>query len=134
ARLTGGYAWFLRVALRGWPAVLGVSVVLIALAGGMLYFDVLGRELVPSEDQSRFVVHVLCPVGSSIKQVDELLQECETILVARDDVQSLLTTVATESGQLMNEADIFVQLVPQDQRPLKQQQIILEVREELAAV
>ena len=36
----------------------------------------------------------------------------------------ILTTVATEPGQLMNEADIFVQLVPQHQRKLTQQQLI----------
>src|SRR5262249_44643082 len=79
-------------------------------------------------------VHVICPVGSSIDQVDELLQDCESRLAARDDVAGLLTTVATEPGQLMNEADIFVHLVPQDQRKLKQQQIIREIREDLSHI
>src|SRR5262249_46181952 len=98
--------------------VICFSVALILLAAAFFAFDLLGRELVPSEDQSRFVVHVRCPVGSSIKQVSELLQECENVLVDHHEVAGLLTTVATEPGQLMNEADIFVHLVPQEQRPV----------------
>ncbi len=133
-KLTLGYTRLLRLSLRAWPVVLLVSLGLIVLAAGMLYFNVLGRELVPSEDQSRFVVHVICDVGSSLKQVDDLLQECEMRLTGRFDVQSLLTTVATETGQLMNEADIFVQLVPMKQRRLTQKRIMEEVREELSSI
>src|SRR5262249_2379701 len=84
--------------------------------------------------ESRFLVHVICPVGSSIDQIDELLKDCEDRLARRDDIDKLLTTVATEPGQLMNEADIFVSLKPQNQRKLKQQQIIREVRADLEAI
>src|SRR5262249_24773394 len=117
-RMTAGYARMLAWSLRHWGFVLFQGEGLIAVAFVFLYYDVLGRELVPSEDQSRFVVHLVCPVGSSIDQVDELLQECEARLTDRPDVAGILTTVATERGQLMNEADIFVQLVPQDERPV----------------
>jgi multidrug efflux pump subunit AcrB len=119
-KLTNAYARLLGWSLGHSGTVLVLSGGLIALTFAMLYFDVLGRELVPSEDQNRFVVHVVCPVGSSIDQVDELLQDCEARLVERPDVAGILTTVATERGQLMNEADIFVQLVPQDERQVKQ--------------
>jgi multidrug efflux pump subunit AcrB len=131
-KTTTGYAWLLRRSLRWWPVVLLQGLALIVIAVVMLAFDVLGRELVPSEDQSRFVVRVVCPVGSSIDEVDRLLGRCEERLMARDDVRDILTTVATEPGQLMNEADIFVRLVPHDQRRLKQQQIIEAVRAELS--
>src|SRR5262249_25657146 len=52
----------------------------------------------------------------------------------RAEVASILTTVATESGQLMNEADIFVQLVPQNERKLTQQQLMEIVRAELRQI
>ena len=66
--------------------------------------------------------------------MDELLQECEARLVERAEVADLLTTVATEPGQLMNEADIFVHLVPQSDRQKKQQQIMAEVRADLETI
>jgi HAE1 family hydrophobic/amphiphilic exporter-1 len=128
------YRWLLRVSLKRWGFVLLVSLLLILVAVGFLYFDVLGRELVPSEDQSRILVHVICPVGSSITQVSDLLAECEQRLADRAEVQSILTTVATESGQLMNEADIFVQLVPQGQRKITQQKLAQEIRAELREI
>jgi HAE1 family hydrophobic/amphiphilic exporter-1 len=130
-KMTVAYARLLRLSLAAWPAVLAVGAVLILVAWGMIYFDVLGRELTPSEDQSRFIAHVVLPVGSSIDQVDRLLAECEAFLARRDDVEGMLTTVASEPGQLMNEADIFVHLVPQQARPLRQKDVMEEVRREL---
>src|SRR5207248_4962253 len=55
-------------------------------------------------------------------------------LQAMPEVASFLTTVATEPGQLMNEADVFVQLVPRAQRGLTQTQVMKQVRESLADV
>jgi multidrug efflux pump subunit AcrB len=133
-RLAVAYRWLLAVSLRHWGVVLLGSGLLIALAVAFLYFDILGRELVPSEDQSRLLVHIICPVGSSITQVSHLLAECENRLVERPEVQSLLTTVATESGQLMNEADIFVQLVPRSQRDRSQQELMIDIRNELRQI
>lgn len=133
-QLSRAYATSLRWALAAWPIVLGISLALILVAGWMIYANVLGTELVPSEDQSRFVVRVICPVGSSIGQVDQLLQECEGVLVGQPEILGLLTTVATEPGQLMNEADIFVQLYPHDERKKTQRQVISEVRDALDQV
>jgi multidrug efflux pump subunit AcrB len=128
------YRRLLELALKYWAVVLANSAALIAAAGAFLYFDLIGRELVPGEDQSRILVHVICPVGSSIDQVSRLLARCENKLVQREEVGSILTTVATESGTLMNEADLFVQLVPQNQRGLKQQKLIEIIREELREI
>jgi HAE1 family hydrophobic/amphiphilic exporter-1 len=128
AKITQAYAWLLRISLKLWPAIVVMSMILILVTGAMLYLDVLGQELVPTEDQSRFIVHVHCEVGSSIQHVSAQLQDCENILADRADVAGFLTTVATEQGQLMNEADIFVHLRPHSERALSQRQIMQEVR------
>jgi HAE1 family hydrophobic/amphiphilic exporter-1 len=133
-RLTAGYAWLLRWSLRYWPIVITQGLALIALAFVFIYFDLLGRELTPSEDQSRFIVHVVCPVGSSLDYVSERLSLCEQKLQQREDVASFLTTVATEPGQLITEADIFVQLVPQHERRLKQKLVMADVRADLEKI
>src|SRR5262249_47210403 len=133
-RLTRLYRVLIRWSLRLWWLVLLQSGVLIAVTAAFLYFDLLGRELVPTEDQSRLLVHVVCPVGSNIKDVGDLLTECEKRLEARPEVKSTLTNVATERGQLMNEADIFVQLTPKNQRELSQQELIEIVRADLESI
>ena len=134
ARTTEGYAWLLDWSLRHWGVVLAQGGVLIALAGVFIGFDLLGRELVPSEDQSRLVVHVVCRIGSSIDAVDERLQQCEAILQDTPEVASFLTTVASEPGQLMTEADIFVQLMPRHDRKKTQQELMREIRTKLSQI
>src|SRR5262249_25167631 len=44
-----------------------------------------GRELVPSEDQNRFVVSVICPVGSNLAYVDDMLKKGEEALTELKD-------------------------------------------------
>ena len=134
ARMTAGYAGLLAWSLRHWLFIVGQGVALIAVAVAFIVFGILGMELTPSEDQSRFVAHVVCRIGSSIEYVDDRLQECERRLQAMPEVASFLTTVATEPGQLMNEADIFVQLVPRSERSQSQLQVMKHVRDALSDV
>jgi len=137
--------WFLNHTTSVYSKLLGYSLkhsnlvlvfgLFIALATGIFVgIGVLGQELVPSEDQSRLLVHVVCPVGASIDEIGNLLGRCETILADRNEVAGIMTAVATESGLLMNEADIFVQLVPRSDRLLTQQQLVPLIRKELLQV
>lgn len=129
--LTAAYLGLLRFSLRVPALVLLIGAGIGGIAVWMLYHDVLGRELIPSEDQSRFVVHVVCPVDSNIEQVKELLRECEERLLNREDVAGVLTTAGSENGQLIFEADIFVNLIPKDRRAKNQKQIMNEIRLDL---
>ncbi|MCI0641061.1 MAG: efflux RND transporter permease subunit [Gemmataceae bacterium] len=133
-KTTAGYARLLAWSLSYKSAVLIPSAGLIALAFLFIYFNVLGMELVPTEDQSRFVARIIAPVGSSIDYIDDRLQHCERKLQSRPDVASFLTTVAAEPGQLINEADIFVQLTPRHERKLTQHEIMAQVRADLEKV
>ncbi|QEL15855.1 efflux RND transporter permease subunit [Limnoglobus roseus] len=129
--VTAAYLRVLRFSLRVPALVLLVGAAIGGVAVWMLAAGVLGKELIPSEDQSRFVVHVVCPVDSNIEQVKGLLRECEETLLVRDDVAGVLTAAGSESGTLIFEADIFVNLVPKDQREQSQQEIMSEIRSQL---
>jgi HAE1 family hydrophobic/amphiphilic exporter-1 len=161
ARLSRWYEATLRVTLRHKWWVVPMSA---ALAGMALFFvyglnvrlpDVLarasgrqsiqvkpvGRELVPSEDQSRFVVNVICPVGSSIDYIDDMLNKGEKILAGLEDpvtkkgvVQTMFAAVSIRPGQLVSEGILFIRLVPIHERSLTQTQIITEVRKRLAVI
>lgn len=149
--VAGAYRLLLRQALRHQAAVMVLGTVVAAsawlfLSGASVSFPEsaaritgikrvdfrpIGRELVPSEDQNRFIVNVVCPVGSSIDYVDERLVECEEALIGlRDPVtgEDLLATlysaVSIRPGALVSEGIIFARLVPRDQRTLTQSQVI----------
>jgi HAE1 family hydrophobic/amphiphilic exporter-1 len=95
----------------------------------------IGQELVPSEDQNRFVVNVICPVGSSIDYVDEMLQRGEEIIVGLKDpvtkehvAASVFAAVSIRPGALISEGINFVRLVPAEERSWTQFEIMNEIR------
>lgn len=159
--LTRFYAWILRHSLRHqwWviPASLllaasallfafGLSIPLpepLAKVYGQPSFTVkpVGRELVPSEDQNRFIINVVCPVGSSIDYVDEMLQRGEEILAHMKDPKSeedivagFFAAISIRPGSLISEGILFVRLIPAHQRVLTQTDVINKVRQEFAKV
>ncbi len=131
---TNMYEKLLVYSLKHTYFILGAGFLIAIATAGFLWMGILGQELVPTEDQSRLLVHVVCPVGASIDEIGNLLGRCETILSDRNDVAGFMTAVATESGLLMNEADIFIQLVDRSNRKLTQQQLVPVIRGELSQI
>jgi len=106
-----------------------------------------GRELVPSEDQSRFVVNVICPVGSSIDYVDEMVRHGENILAGLKDPVTgegvIATTFGSASirpGSLITEGIVFVRLISRfdedgvERRTMHQSDVMNTVRRAYAAI
>jgi multidrug efflux pump subunit AcrB len=101
----------------------------------------IGKELVPSEDQNRFIVNVICPVGSSIDYVDQMLAKGEDILIGLTDPQTEKEVVATafaavaiRPGSLISEGILFVRLIPADQRSWTQTDVMNAARKQFAQV
>ncbi len=160
-RLTRLYSWILKRALRHalWaiPAglllsaasllfVLGLDVPLPEPAASWLgrprwTIKPLGRELVPSEDQSRLSITLICRVGSSIHYVDEKMQQAEERLVGLIDpvtgqevVATFFAATSIRPSQLISEGIIFVRLIPADQRSWTQADVINEIRKRLGTI
>jgi multidrug efflux pump subunit AcrB len=157
-RLTRWYAVVLRRALRHTWYIVPTSLLLASLAllfvfglhvplpGWLadwtgkeaLTVKQIGRELVPSEDQNRFVINVICPVGSNIDYVSGMLAKGEEELVHLTDpttgkevVASMFAAVSVRPGTLLSEGTMFVRLIPADQRSWTQTDVINEVRKRL---
>jgi HAE1 family hydrophobic/amphiphilic exporter-1 len=134
------------LALTALLFVLGVNIKLPApvaqlIGKNRLTMAPVGRELVPSEDQSRFVVNVICPVGSSIDYIDEMLQQCEAIMADVEDpatgknvLATMFAAVSIRPGQLVSEGILFIRLIPIKERTLTQSDVIAEARKRLSTV
>ena len=93
----------------------------------------IGRELVPSEDQNRFVVNLICPVGSNIEYVDEMIRKGENIMagikdpVTGEDVfAGFFAATSIRPGTLITEGTLFVRLIPADKRVWTQTEVMNE--------
>jgi HAE1 family hydrophobic/amphiphilic exporter-1 len=160
-RLARLYAGVLRISLRHqwWVApaslLLAASALLFvygvdlrlpapvanALGRQKISLRPIGRELVPSEDQNRFVVNVICPVGSSVDYVDEMLVKGEEILAdlrdpvtGKEIVASMFAAISIRPGSLLSEGILFVRLIPANERSWTQTDCIHETRKRLATI
>jgi multidrug efflux pump subunit AcrB len=153
-KLTRFYGWTLGHALRHQWWVIPASVLLAASALVFIFglelripgttaavnIKPLGRELVPSEDQNRCLVNVICPVGSSIDYVDDMLARGEKIMREMKDAQgtevvaTFFSAVSIRPGSLVSEGILFVRLIPAEERTLTQTEIIQKIRKEFGKV
>src|SRR5262249_35807319 len=153
-QLTRWYRVVLRMALRHQWYVVPTSVALAASAlvfafgvdmplpgwvtniSGLSRLSIkpVGKELVPSEDQNRFIMIVICPVGSSIDYVDEMLQKGEDILInlrdpeGREVVAGCFAAISIRPGSLISEGTLFCRLVPAEKRSWTQTEVMNEAR------
>jgi HAE1 family hydrophobic/amphiphilic exporter-1 len=101
----------------------------------------MGRELVPSEDQNRFVVNIVCPISMNIEYVEEVVGKAETVLaelkdpVTGDDLlASMFATISFRPGSLITEGTIFVRLTPASDRTMTQADVMAEARKRLGGI
>lgn len=90
----------------------GIFVGSIFLIGG------LRKEFIPPQDQSRFLVTMYTPMGSSIKLTDDAFRVAETIYKARPEIQSYYVAVGGFGGGLVNQGITFITMKDQPERPV----------------
>jgi len=128
ARLYGrSLAWALR-----WRAV--VLLVSMAGFGGSLWLTKsLKQELVPAQDQSRFLVRIQAPAGSSIDYTDGRFRQCEEFLATMPEVDRFFGSLGGFGGGEVDTGNLFITLIPrQKRRP--QVQVINDVRAKFNSV
>lgn len=107
----------------------------IAVVMSSAYFMAhLGKGFMPDEDESRFIITFKTPIGSNIEYSKNRLLLIERIVRHRSEVGNVFSTIGTGATGRVNQGQLFVNLVPPEQRVLRQSQIIQQIRTELAAI
>lgn len=111
-----------------WLTLLGATAFFLStLALGKL----LKSEFVPPQDQSRLMVRLRTPVGSSLAFTDEKVLAVEKYLSSRPEVEGAFTTIGSGNGGAVNNAFIFLTLKPPSQRKLSAQKLAGVFRKDL---
>jgi multidrug efflux pump subunit AcrB len=100
--------------------VLGASAVVFA--GGFVLMAGLKKEMLPPQDQSRFLVRLSLPTGTSLNVTDELTKRAEAWLAGREEVLRYYVAVGGFGGGDVNTAVMFVTLKPKGERPIAEAQ------------
>ncbi len=108
------YARALSVALNHRIKVIAVAMLTFALSFGVLPF--INKEFIPPEDQSRFVVRLKTPVGSSLSFSDAKFREIEQFLLSREEVHRYVLFVGGGSPGDTNAGYMFITMKDPGQR------------------
>jgi len=98
--------------------VLVMVVSTAVFAASLLIAPLLRKELVPSQDQSRFLVNIYAPLGSSLSFTDGIFREAEKIYASRPEIETSYVAVGGFGGGLVNQGITFVTMKEIDQRPV----------------
>ncbi len=130
--LERGYGRLLRWTLSHRWAVVSLAA-LVVLSSGYFFVHV-GKAFVPEEDEGRFMVVFKAPLGSSIEYTDSRLRLIEATLKKHPEVASYFTAIGLGQRGQVDQGIAFVQMVPREQRTIKQYELLPIVRQELAQI
>ncbi|MEK7764870.1 MAG: efflux RND transporter permease subunit, partial [bacterium] len=106
----------LLVRLLAWRwTVVGSALILFALS--LLLVGRIPKEFVPSQDQSRFMLRLKTPVGSSMEFTDAKFKEAEAWLLKHPALQKYFCAVGGFGGGEVNTGMMFVTLKAPRERP-----------------
>ncbi len=122
------YRKLLEIAL-GRRAVVIITATVIFVSS-MFLTTFMGKEFVPSEDQSRFLVRLKAPIDYSVDEVDRMFKKAEDIVRSTPEVITCFYAQGFSMGQV-NRGLMFISLKPKSERKRTQQDIMAEVRKKI---
>jgi HAE1 family hydrophobic/amphiphilic exporter-1 len=125
------YRGLLRIALN-------YRALVLIIAAGIFVFSLyitnfIGKELAPSEDQSRFMVRLKAPIDYSVDEVDKLFSKAEEVIRSTPEVRTCFYAQGLMTGQI-NRGVMFIALKSKKDREKTQQEIMAEVRKKFREI
>ena len=109
AALDGAYAWLVRWSLKLRWGVVALAVATIATISPLT--QRIGKDFIPKDDTSEFMVVLTMPEGSSLDASSALAAEVEAELRALRGVERLYTQIGSaRGGEDVTEVQIYVQV------------------------
>ena len=122
----------------GWmiaSPLLSIVVAVLLAASTVLLFYSVGTGFFPAADEGGFVVDYITPAGSALSETDRQVKKLEKIVADTPEVASYSRRTGSELGLFataQNTGDILVRLKPRGQRSRSADEIISDLREQVA--
>lgn len=126
------YRGLLSVCLDHRKLVLGLALAVFIFSLFITRF--LGKELVPAEDQSQFIVRLEAPIDYSVDKCDELFRQAEQEVASFPEVKSLYYAMGWGRTAQINRAFMFVTLTDKGRRKRSQDLIMADIRSRLRLI
>jgi HAE1 family hydrophobic/amphiphilic exporter-1 len=131
-RLSLGYRSVIVWALAHRRTTVAAAVVSFVMAIGL--FPLVGGAFMPDQDNGEFTVTFETPTGSSLPYSSSKAAELAAILQTLPGVDFTYASVGAGVAGTVTDGDVFVKLLPRDDRELSQQELMPMARTALAGV
>ena len=125
-QLENGYRHTLAWGLRHRPATLAIG--FLAVVGGILVARAVPVTFMIPEDRSEFNVWLKLPLGSTVHTTQAVTADVVRELRRSPEVAAVFSTIGAGATQRVNEAELFVELVPKAERASTQQEFMAALR------
>jgi HAE1 family hydrophobic/amphiphilic exporter-1 len=129
AKLEDRYRGALTFCLKHRWVVVLISTLIFS--GSILILLNLKTEFVPKSDESRFMVHVEAPTGSTLSYTDDKTQKLENLVLTMPETKSIFSTLGVGAGKEVNKGTLLVTLKDRSERKRSQHQIMAELRDKV---
>jgi len=126
------YQYVLDKCLRHRWTVLIVAALVVASSA--YFIGQLGSEFFPEDDESRFIIKLKAPLGSSVDYMASRIDQTEALVSQHEEVSHIFSTIGSERSRDVNAATVSVMLKPKTEREKSQRKLMNEVRRELHTV
>ncbi len=125
-QLESGYRRVLAWGLRHRPATLAIG--FLAVIGGIAVARAVPVTFIIPEDRSEFNVWLKLPLGSAVGATQVVTMAVVEELRRSPEVLAVFSTIGAGATQRVNEAELFVELVPKAEREATQQEFMAALR------
>jgi HAE1 family hydrophobic/amphiphilic exporter-1 len=127
--LANRYQSFLKVLLaHRWKTV---GVAFLFFLGSWAIARSLPGELMPTQDQSQFMLRFKLPVGTSLQVTNQSVKKAEDYLLAQPEVSGIFSAVGGFGGDAVNQGMAFATMVDRNQRKVSQFDFMKKVRKNI---
>ncbi|HEY0990333.1 MAG TPA: efflux RND transporter permease subunit [Kofleriaceae bacterium] len=133
-RMVEGYKRVIRWALRHRKTTVLIAVATFALSLALPVVGLVGSAFFPETDQSEFQLNLETPAGSSLVYTQDKVQAVAALARKHPEVAYTYAAIGGLSGTAVDEATVYVRLVPRADRSRTQADVLRDLRRELAAI
>ncbi len=119
-----------------------ISAALLIFISSLFLIGGIRKEFVPPQDQSRFMVNIQTPLGSSLDRTNEVFLKAEELLKSRPEVDAYFCAIGGFQGGLVNQGLLNVTMKDKRDRPVaapfkrspSQQEFMAFIRENIRKI
>jgi len=111
-----------------------VVVATLIFLGSVAILANLKREFVPKADESRFMIHLETPTGSTLQYTDDKMKKVEALLMNLPEMKNIVSTIGVGTRKEVNKGILLVALKDRKERKRTQHEIMERLREEVRSI